>query len=111
MQDNDNYTPLELDGTKYRLVYDFESLCRVEEATGINLLFGVDWSRVEAVRIRALLWSLLLKEHPDVKLEDLTKYMTFAYKDPILSAVVLAFVKANVEPEKAPEQAPEEVAA
>jgi hypothetical protein len=107
----DNHTPLSLDGTTYRLVYDFEHLCRVEEATGINLLFSIDWNRVDAKRIRALLWSLLLKEHPDVKLEDLTKYMTFAYADLIQTALFVTLLKANIEIDKAPEETPQEVAA
>lgn len=107
----DNHTPLSLDGTTYRLVYDFENLCRVEQMTEINLLFGVDWNRVEALRIRALLWALLLKEHPDVKLEDLTKYMSFAYADLIQTALFVAMLKAGIEIDKAPEETPQEVAA
>lgn len=107
----DNHTPLSLDGTAYRLVYDFENLCRVEEATGINLLFSVDWNHVEAKRIRALLWALLLTEHPEVTLEALTKYMTFAYADLIQTALFVTLLKANVEIEKAPEETPQDVAA
>jgi hypothetical protein len=106
----DTHTPLSLDGITYRLVYDFENLCRAEEATGINLLFSVDWNHVEAKRIRALLWALLLKEHPDVKLEDLNRYMTFAYADLIQTALFVTMLKANID-EKAPEETPQEVAA
>ena len=61
---------LELDGTTYRLAFDFNALCMAEEVTGQNLMQRVfDLREMPAKTFRAVLWASLLKAQPDVTLE------------------------------------------
>lgn len=77
MENEEKYTPLELGGKTYKLVYDFDCLVIAEEITGLALLVGVDWSNVGATRIRAMLYASALKLQPAVTLAEFTPYINF----------------------------------
>ena|SRR5690242_11632775 len=89
------FVPLKLGGTTYRLCFDFDAIAKAEEMTGMQLLFGVDWSRITIVRARAMLVACMLKAHPDITPEKLTKYMTHKNMPKIQNALIDAWVNST----------------
>lgn len=92
-QETPQYTTLELGGKTFQLLYDFDAVTKAEEMTGMELLFGVDWSRINAKRMRAMLCALLLTAHPETKPEDLTQYIVHKNLFKIQTAIVNAWVE------------------
>jgi hypothetical protein len=92
-------TPLELDGVTYLLTYDFEAVVTAEEATGIALLVGVNWTNVGVKRIRAMLYASMLAEQPKITLEEITRLINFNNILKIEEALVLAWRSPTPEPE------------
>lgn len=82
--------PLTIDGITRHLVYDFNAIAVTEELTGINLLECIDLQNLTAAKYRALLYSTLLKENPDITLEQVGALVRFD----TLPAVTVALVEA-----------------
>lgn len=59
---------LVVNGETYHLTYDFNSIVRAEQVTGVNLLSSVI-GEINASSLRGLLWSALLKDRPDLTIE------------------------------------------
>lgn len=55
--------------TTYHLAYDFNAVVLAEKATGVNLLESVVGD-ISAVSLRGLFWAALLREHPEVTIEQ-----------------------------------------
>jgi hypothetical protein len=91
------YVPLELGGTTYQLCFDFDAIARAEEMTGMSLLFGVDWSRINIVRTRAMLLACMLKAQPEMTVDKLTKYITHRNMAKIQTALIDAWVNSTPE--------------
>jgi hypothetical protein len=89
------YVPLELGGTTYQLCFDFDAIAKAEEMTGMSLLFGVDWSHVGVTRMRAMLVACMLKAHPDIKPERLTRFITHKNTAKIQAALIEAWVNST----------------
>lgn len=100
------FVPLKLGGTTYQLCFDFDAIARAEEMTGMNLLFGVDWSKVNVTRVRAMLLACMLKAKPDITADKLTRYINHRNMPKIQSALIDAWV--NSTPEEDEEQNPPE---
>ena len=100
------YVPLKLGGTTYQLCFDFDAIARAEEMTGMELLFGVNWSRINAKRMRAMLVACMLKAHPDITPEKLTRHITHKNLFAINEALVAAWV--NSTPDADDEENPPE---
>lgn len=98
------FVPLKLGGTTYQLCFDFDAIAKAEEMTGMNLLFGVDWSKVNVVRTRAMLVACMLKAQPDITPEKLTKYITHRNMPRIQNALIDAWV--NSTPDEDEEENP-----
>jgi hypothetical protein len=91
MENESNYTTLELGDKKYSLIYDFDAVMKAEDLTGMALLVGVDWSNVGVSRIRAMLYASLLTAQPDITLDEVTKLITFSNVLKIEQALVKAW--------------------
>jgi len=100
------YTPLALDGTKYHLCFDFHAIAKAEEMTGMELLFGVDFSKISALRLRAMLLACMLKAHPEMALDDVTKYIVHKNIFTIQDAVSRAWVNSTPDDEEQNAAAP-----
>jgi hypothetical protein len=94
------YTTLELAGKTFYLCYDFDAIAKAEQLTGMPLLFGVDWSHIDAKRMRAMLCAAMLKAQPDTKPEDLTRYFTHRNVLMIQNAIIEAWLSSTPEPEE-----------
>jgi hypothetical protein len=95
--------PVTIDGETYHLEYNFNSIAIAEEHTGLNLFNSFDFRGLSVVKFRAMLWSSLLVDRPEITIEeagDLVRYDTL----PILT---LALVEAwlNSRPEIAKDEA------
>lgn len=66
-------TKVELNGKEYTLTYDWDAQIKAEEITKINLLFpqGVSASAI----VRATLLARILKNHPEMTLEKVSKLL------------------------------------
>lgn len=100
------YTELKLNGKTYQLTYDFEAIAAAEEATGLELLVGVDWRKINARRIRAMLYASMVKAQPDIALKEIGKMITVLNLPKIESALVDCWMNSTPEKEEEPENPP-----
>ncbi len=100
------YTELKLNGKTYQLTYDFESIAQAEETTGIELLVGVDWRKINARRIRAMLYASMVKAQPDITLKEIGKLITVLNLPNIESALVDCWMNSTPEKEEETENPP-----
>jgi len=62
-------------GVERHLVYDINAIVLAEKATGINL-FQASVTNPSAETLRGLLWASLLKESPDMTLDEAGSLIT-----------------------------------
>lgn len=93
---------IELD-KKRQLVFDFNALCKLEETTGKNALRGDTWSNLSALDVRALLWGALLRDDPDLTLDQVGQFIDFRNLEKITGAIQEAFEAAAASPEDSSE--------
>jgi hypothetical protein len=62
---------LTINDKEYTFEYDFNARVKAEAATGINL-FSPD---ANAATFRAITWSMLIPNHPDLTIEDAGKLL------------------------------------
>lgn len=60
---------LTVGGTTYHLAYDFNAIVQAEKETGVNLLTAVV-GEINAQSLRGLLWASLLKDNPELTLDQ-----------------------------------------
>jgi hypothetical protein len=77
-------------GKVYFLAFDFNSIAKAEELTGLNLLKSLDFTDLSITTYRALLFSALLKGNPDITLEEVGDMITVKN----MTEVTLALVEA-----------------
>lgn len=68
--------PITLNGKKLHLVYDFNAIARAEELTGLNLFSTFDFSHLSVTKFRAMLFASLLKENPEITIEECGDFIT-----------------------------------
>jgi hypothetical protein len=95
-----HFTEVKLSGKTYKLIYDFDAVAKAEALTGLPLLVGVDWSKINAQRIRAMLYASVLVAHPEIKLSDITKLITVRNLPRIERALVDAWVSSTPDPDE-----------
>lgn len=100
------YTTLKLGRQTFHLCFDFDAVAKAEQMTGMELLFGVDWSKISAPRMRAMLCACMLKAHPETKPEDLTQYIVHKNLFAIQEALVEAWV--NSTPDAHEQESPQQ---
>lgn len=81
---------IELD-KKRKLIFDFNAVCKLEEATGRNALSGETWNSLSAQDVRALLWGALLKDDPGLTIERVGQFINFQNLPKITEAIEKAF--------------------
>ncbi|MDE1161927.1 MAG: hypothetical protein PW792_08265 [Acidobacteriaceae bacterium] len=86
---------LDIAGKKRKLLFDFNTVIRVDELTGLNLLRAVV-SEVEAKNVRALLYASLLHDDPDLTLEEVGSWITIRNMSSVQTAIRTAWF-ASVE--------------
>jgi len=67
------YATLEIDGTSFKLAYDFNAIAEAEKVAGCNLLLGLAKiliSGADASQIRGLLYAALRKAQPKMTIDD-----------------------------------------
>lgn len=64
--------PIKLDKERH-LLMDLNAMVSFEDATGKNIMQGLDASSMTAKDFRALLWACLLHEDETLKIEDVGK--------------------------------------
>lgn len=97
-------TKLELDGKTYLLVYDFDAIARAEEMTGLELLVGVDWQKINARRIRAMLYASMLRHQPKVTLDEVTDLIRVPNIPAIQDALVDTWFHSTTTPAANPQK-------
>lgn len=63
----------QVDGKTFTLRLDFNAMCAFEEATGrdaMEVLEGLERGKYRATDLRALVWSMLHRHHPEATVAD-----------------------------------------
>lgn len=66
---------LELAGTTYKLLFDFNAVAEVEERTGRNLMSAEGWANLNGSTISILLWACLQANHSEMTLRKVRALM------------------------------------
>jgi hypothetical protein len=93
---------LQIAGSSFDLVFDFEAIADAEEITGRALLTGLRRRDIEAPAInlvRAMLFACIHKAHSLAKFEDVRKLVTRANISEVWGKVLEAWTEGLAEPE------------
>jgi hypothetical protein len=96
--------PLTLGEHDFNLVFNFNALALLEEKTGMNAFRVVDFQNINATTIRAMLWTALITEQPDITMEDVGNLLTFENMSVVYSALLQAWTGSRPEPKKDDEE-------
>ena len=89
----DRSVNLELNGISFRLVFDFNAICKTEEVLEENLLEpGKFKEKLGARRVRAMFWAAQLR-YNKLTLEECGKLITLATMNAIMAAVDQAWIR------------------
>lgn len=94
--------PLILGGKLRHLCYDFAAIVQVEKVTGINLLAAAV-STPSFTVLGCLLWAALLRESPELTLDQVGLLVTPANSAYIHAAVLSAWFKSTSDPSDQPQ--------
>lgn len=89
---------LVIGGRERKLCFDLNAICMADKATGVNLLKAVV-SEVDATNIRGLLYAALLRDDPNLTLEEVGSWITMRNLSNVHNAIVTAWF-ASVDDEK-----------
>lgn len=67
---------VELGGKERKLIYDFNALAKAEEVTGKSMLDGAVWQSPSATDLRAFIWAGLLRDDPNVTIQQVGSWLT-----------------------------------
>jgi hypothetical protein len=82
----------------YKLGFDFEAIAKAEAATGMSLIFGIDWSSIGVKRLEGMLHASMSIYQPNITLEEIRSIIKPRNVKKIESALVEAWFLANPEP-------------
>jgi hypothetical protein len=82
--------PITFDGVEYHLEYSFNAIAIAEEKVGINLFGAFDFTQLTVTKFRAMLFSSLVKNHPDMTLERAGDFIRASN----LADITVAMIKA-----------------
>jgi hypothetical protein len=91
--------PVEVNGRKYFLAFDFNGLAKAEALTGLNLLTSLDFTGLTASQFRALLFAAVSKYQPDLTLDEVGALIRPATVGKLTDALTRAFTDSSAEPE------------
>jgi hypothetical protein len=110
------FSTLEIDHKEYRLAYSYNAIALAEEASGCNLLVGLENLRdLTALQLRGLFYASLTPFQPSITVDQAGDLIGIASIGPITAAIADAYRKSMERPaEKSqdpppavPEAAPE----
>jgi hypothetical protein len=80
------------DKKQYKLKYDFNALCEMEDALGVDSIFETfqQGFNVSAKNIRILIWAGLIHEHEDLTIKDVGRILTGVDLKEVYAAVAEA---------------------
>jgi hypothetical protein len=87
-----------LGGVERHLCFDFNAIVLAEKATGVNLLHAIVQD-INATNLRGLLWASLLKENPELTVEEVGSWITMRNSSTIYQALITAWFGSVAEPE------------
>jgi len=90
--------PITLDKARY-LLMDLNAMVSFEEATGKNIMQGLDADSMSAKDFRALLWACLLHENEALKVEDVGKMIRAENMGELSDKIAQAWEVASPEAE------------
>jgi hypothetical protein len=83
--------PLKLNGKTYHLNFSFNGIATAEALTGLKLLGCIDLQNLSATQYRALLYSTLLDENPDISIGEVGSLINLKTLPEITIALVHAW--------------------
>jgi hypothetical protein len=86
---------LNLDGTEYKLAFDFNALSKAEDETGLDMLKAISFIDLSARQYRALLYASMLRAQPSTTIEDAGNLCTPANFGKITDAILQAYLVSN----------------
>jgi hypothetical protein len=89
--------PLTIGEVTYFLAFDFNALATAEELTGLNLLGSLDLQNLNVTRLRALVYSAMLKAQPEITLTDVGDLFAMSTTPEIVNALVHAWTGSRPE--------------
>jgi hypothetical protein len=92
--------PLALDGKTYHLCYDFNAIIAYEEKSGENILVAFEPDNMTPTKMRQLLWAGLLRENPEITLEQTGALAGYVDMARISNAIVSALLGSRPDPEE-----------
>lgn len=94
--------PVEKGDAKFKLAFDFKSICQFKEKTGKSLLNGNVWDTIEdnPEMVVAIIWAGLQLYHPELSLDDVSHMLLPSRMDEFLPAAVLAWSKVRPKQEE-----------
>ena len=93
-----------LGGVERHLCFDFNAIVIAEKATGVNLLHAIV-KDVNATNLRGLLWAALLKESPELTVDEVGSLITMRNSNIIYQALITAWFGSVGEPDEDTEEA------
>jgi hypothetical protein len=87
-------------GVERHLCFDFNAIVLTEKVTGINILKAALDSDINATNIRGLLWASLVKENPDLTIEEVGSWITMHNLFNVKNALTLAWLGSVTEDEE-----------
>ena len=90
-----HWTTVQLNGTSYKLAFDFNAVAEAEEMTGQSLLIGVKWDKLSLRTLSAMAWASMRKAHPETTLEQVRKMIVPRTAPEVASAIVVVHFDAD----------------
>ena len=87
---------LKIGESTYRFCFDFNACAQVQALTGVNV-FAVQSKSFDPVHFRAQLWASLLRDQPDITLEQAGALVTIKSMGPLAEAVAKAWTDSQAE--------------
>ena len=91
---------LVINGKTYQLCYDHNAIVQAEKATGINLLESA--FRIQSAEaLRGMLWASVLKQNPDLTIEEVGTWLNPRNFLTVREALLAAWFGSVPEPKEA----------
>lgn len=96
-----------VDRKTYKLAFDFNAICVAEKETGINLLTSLV-TEITATSLRGLFFAALLRDQPEMTIEQAGALITPSNIAVVRSAVVTAWFGSIKDEQPGEDKAPKE---
>ena len=90
---------LKIGDTLYRFCFDFNACAQVQALTGVNVFNVPESGTLNPVFFRAQVWASLLRDQPNLTLEDAGRLITVRTMSAVGEAVAKAWAESQAEAE------------